>query len=671
MNTVYRIHGDNIIECEVATSIILEAIKFATGNDYTVGLIDSNGVTPAFSAQFEGGLTFVLEFFPGHNRWDTSLPDFLAELGAPLKESVDAFVTKVVGNTEESIAAFEFCNALPAGNNAWQRAGRALAMTMADIPYFYFAEIGGQELDANREIKAPRFPNPIVPFSYLANSSAAPDKCTTVYMASRSISQKTYKEFEEVFANNEYKRAISSLFTGDPVSEASLDSSKKKSAKFIYDLAQRRKRGNTHSLEMWTQILAEAEAGHPIASHLIRDGLSWSKKISIPSNPSLKLLVGLLKKVGVSAIGSTEMPFCILPQAKRREIADELKAIYTESLSDEFLEWLANGEKDLVFVLVAGFKPRGDDSRPDRGLVPMARMIFANDDVDILSIIYGPAKPTTWQRLFTDPYRLASTNGLWEAVVSLSNALIVDSVSLEDQPRRDVIVKRPVYEITKGGLKKFSNVPRYGEHDVDSVLHLIFSDSEDKGVFESLCNPPGGDWSGISFLDDDGATNRWTSLPRVTGLDGKRPDHIIQFFKNNRIILSVESKDLLRNLEDKVGPRLDRYTKELLQTGAAQSRKLKKSLEWSQEVNIPLLKEAITKYDYMSAVAVMGDKQQAIGALEKSKADIAISIKFASDGSTELFYISNNEKLLATITDFFDSQSGKLDKLKTKLRQIS
>ena len=45
-----------------------------------------------------------------------------------------------------------------------------------------------------------------------------------------------------------------------------------------------------------------------------------------------------------------------------------------------------------------------------------------------------------------------------------------------------------------------------------------------------MCNPPGGDWSGVTLLDfGSGAEYRWTSLPRVSGKDGKRPDHVIEF----------------------------------------------------------------------------------------------------------------------------------------------
>jgi hypothetical protein len=667
----YRIHGDNIIECEVAIGIITDAIKFTTGSDYSVKLIESISVTPAYEVSFENGLEFILEFFPGHNRWNVSLPDFLTQLGSPLRESVDAFVTLLNEDTEVPLAAFEFCNALPAGNNAWQRAGRALSMTSANIPYFYFAEIGGQELDANREIKAPRFPNPIVPFSYLSMSSATPDKCTTIYMPSRSISKDTYEEFKDAFADNDYKNAISALFTGNEISEEFLKNSKIKSSQFVYDLAEKRKRSNTHSLETWQKLLNSAKLGKPLAGHLLSDNLKWTKKISIESNPSLPKLIALLKLLEVSAIGSVDMPFCVIDTSKKAKLAEELSKLYGETLSNEFVDWLKNSDKDLVVVFIAGFKPRGDDSRPDRGLVPLARMIFANDDVNVISVVYGPAKAITWSRLFEDPYMLSANNGLWEAIVNLSNAILVDSKTLPVGQRRDVLIKAQASKVEDTSLARFSNIPRFGEHDVDSVLHLIFSNSEDNGVFESLCNPPGGDWSGVSFLDSEGSTNRWTSLPRVTGIEGKRPDHIIQYFDTNRVVLSIESKDLLRNLEEGVGPRLDHYTKELLVNGMAQSKKLKDSLEWSQEINLEVLKQAVSEYDFLSAVAIMGNEAEARESLSKSQSNAAFAISFVEDGSTELIFISNHPKLREMIINFLNTQQNKLKLLNINLRSIN
>jgi len=248
---------------------------------------------------------------------------------------------------------------------------------------------------------------------------------------------------------------------------------------------------------------------------------------------------------------------------------------------------------------------------------------------------------------------------------------LVDSKTLPAGQRRDVLIETQASKVEDTSLARFSNIPRFGEHDVDSVLHLIFSGSEDNGVFESLCNPPGGDWSGVSFLDSEGSTNRWTSLPRVTGVEGKRPDHIIQFFDTNRVVLSIESKDLLRNLEEGVGPRLDHYTKELLVSGMAQSKKLKDSLEWSQEINLVVLKQAVSEYSFLSAVAIMGNEAEARESLTKSQSNAAFAISFIEDGSTELIFISNHRELKEMIINFLHTQQSKLNLLNINLRIIN
>lgn len=174
----------------------------------------------------------------------------------------------------------------------------------------------------------------------------------------------------------------------------------------------------------------------------------------------------------------------------------------------------------------------------------------------------------------------------------------------------------------------------------------------------------------MSLIDSEGATNRWTSLPRVTGIEGKRPDHIIQFFGEHKVVLSVESKDILRNLEEGVGPRLDYYTKALLVEGVAQSRKLKDSLEWSQEIDLNILKETVSEYEFLSAVAVMGDASDAKISLEKSSANASFAITFHSDGSTDLFFSCNNVKLKQTILDFLSTQQDKLSMVKIKITVV-
>jgi len=671
MSQQYRIHGDNIMECEVALSIIVESFKSSGLHiDQEPKVIQSRAFAPKFQLIVDGSeLTF--EFFPGHGRWDISLSEYTASQGAQLREAVDAFVTKLENNEEVPVGAFEFCSALPAGNNAWQRTGRALSMISAGIPYFYFADIGGQELDSDRNIKAPRFPNPIVPFSYLAATSSSSEQCSTIYLPSPSISETTFAEFKDSFGNSEYKKAIASLFDFPKAQNADLDSSRIKSANFVLDLVKRRRANNTYSQSTWGNMLEKASHALPIADLMKNNSLAWSKRISIPSTQTLPKLINTLKNIGVHTIGSSDMPFCLLPSVKRDQFVQQLQKLYGNSISSDLLEKIQNGNKDIVITFIAGFKPRGDDSRPDRGLTPLARMIFANDDVEYLSIVYGPASRGTWNRLFENPHQLSHTNGLWESIVGLSDYIIVDSLTLDTEiERRDLIIGNDIKKKERIKLQEFSPIPRFGEHDVDSALHLLFSRSESNGVYESLCNPPGGDWSGISIIDDRGNTARWTSLPRVTGVNGKRPDHIIQFI-NEKIILSIESKDHLANLESGIGPRLNQYTMDLLSTGLAQAKKLKDSVHWTQLIDIEALKNVTNEYSYFSAAAFMcRDDSTLEEASSKSDADIVIGFKF-NDDKTTLYVKTRESKIQYIFLAFLKSQQQKLATLNIEVSLLN
>src|SRR6266545_4084066 len=161
-----RIHGDNIVECDRCLELIAEAFSA------TARLRSCDPFRPAFQLEAGGATLFEVDLIPGHGRWKIDLQQMMVAHGAPLREATDVLITRLAddGATELILLALEFCSALPAGNNAWQRNGRALACASVGIPYLYFADVGGVELDARRSVKAPRFPNPIVPFSYLTGS---------------------------------------------------------------------------------------------------------------------------------------------------------------------------------------------------------------------------------------------------------------------------------------------------------------------------------------------------------------------------------------------------------------------------------------------------------------------------------------------------------------------
>ena len=94
--------------------------------------------------------------------------DTLKANGSFLDETPDAIITKIENDSETILFAVEFCSALQAGNQAWQRSGRAFSTGRAGCPYLYIVDFVKYELDSRtRARKALRFPNPAVPYSYI------------------------------------------------------------------------------------------------------------------------------------------------------------------------------------------------------------------------------------------------------------------------------------------------------------------------------------------------------------------------------------------------------------------------------------------------------------------------------------------------------------------------
>lgn len=221
----FRIHGDNIIECERTLKLISQAlhVQFTPTNSLLFRPIHKTTI---------GDTTYLLELLSGHGRWGIDICDVLLSNGGILREGADSYITEVQGNTETILLSLEYCSALPAGNNAWQRSGRAYSSILAGIPYMYFAELGGVELDANRKVKAPRFPNPVVPYSYIATTQRMKQFCIPIYTPHPSISEILYKQYQGIFGMKESLQIIRGIIIKEDYSKA-LDSLQKRALKWL------------------------------------------------------------------------------------------------------------------------------------------------------------------------------------------------------------------------------------------------------------------------------------------------------------------------------------------------------------------------------------------------------------------------------------------------------
>ena len=299
-------------------------------------------------------------------------------------------------------------------------------------------------------------------------------------------------------------------------------------------------------------------------------------------------LVKLTDDLGIG-FASKDLPFGIIKSADMQTFAQKLAVIYPDFKKD-IIDSISKSKKNTVIAIFKGFKPRGDDNRPDRGLLPLVSMLSNN--TSIISVIYGPLIKDNLDLLDKNPLLLAKKNGLWRSILSLSDYVIIDSpvLSVKQYDANRIYdtssIKKHYEKLrTKEAIEKtelFSPIPvSYGEDDVDSGIHYLFSRVLSASCFEGMCNPPGGDWSGFSVIDGE-YEKRWLSLPRVSDIvNGKRPDHIIEFFDvfEKPLLLSIESKEKSADLEVEVGDKLIAYIKELMGFVPSAVRK-KGSIDW-------------------------------------------------------------------------------------------
>ena len=569
----FRIHGDNIVECERTLELIKEAY------DGELSLLDSPLYKPQYLLSCGCGSYFI-ELLSGHNRWGVDVVSILQDNGGALHEGADSYITEIQEGVERIIFALEYCSALPAGNNAWQRSGRALSSVMAGIPYLYYTEIGGAELDGERNVKAPRFPNPVVPFSYVSTSMRYDCCCIPVYKTHPSITDELYERYKDIIGVEQSKGIIRGLIEKQNIRK-DIDILIQKDIELVRLLSSSRRYIDTLRNNQWDQLLLADEPVKWLVENT--KGMVWRKKTAekVTISNTFKNLVTRIQSYKCRTIGGKGIPVCIVPKEKIGQLEDDMNALYPD------LEIVLDKHKDLTVVWINGFKPKGEDSRPDRGLTSLARMVVGSNS-NLMSVVYGPAKEQTWQKLKYSPDELCDENGLWMSVFHLSNYVLADSATIEAPLfySKDVDIRINHEDVI---FPMAGDPVSFKEDDTDCAIHQIFAHKDSFGIFEGLCNPPGGDWSGISSFGVN-AEYRWTSLPRVSRVGGKRPDHVIQIRQEEiDVFFSIESKEIGRKLEDNVGIRLSTYLNDLFLSLPTAKRSL--GGEWrSIGEELPMLK---------------------------------------------------------------------------------
>ena len=216
MPKLFRIHGDNIVECERIAKLILNEIDLSS---VEISLLSPSTIVYNISFNYlRHHFEWQLELLPGFNkagrsRWEANIFTGLKNSGSFLDETPDAIVTYVENGLETILYAIEFCSALQAGNQAWQRSGRAFSTGRTGCPYLYIVDFVKYELNSRTRVrKALRFPNPAVPYSYISFSRKSNNFVAQVYIRSEEFDKqfdRSLRNFDENnFAEAELSRYI-------------------------------------------------------------------------------------------------------------------------------------------------------------------------------------------------------------------------------------------------------------------------------------------------------------------------------------------------------------------------------------------------------------------------------------------------------------------------------
>jgi hypothetical protein len=651
MAVVYErihIHGDNIVECERMLGIIEKALS---GEAHALRGPFGSPVCPEFEFEIKTRPKPIrLILFPGFCRWDEDILEHIRNMGGTLREAPDIIISGV-GEEEVPILSIKFCGALPAGNQAWQRSGRAYSLGLAGIPFLYVAEIGGYELSSDRKIKAPRLPNPAVPFSYLSYSVYKKVPVLPVFIASPGADETSKTRYRNIIGHSELLKFLRATILGEDCTSHEQRLIEK--ALYFVQLRASISRGDsTLTPDLWSKAYSAIRSGKELSEFLLNDArLQWSKTAYIKGlTKTAKRLMNIASKYAIG-LTSTDLPMCLIPNDQRNIFARKVSQLY-KNLPKQFLEWLGKN-KTLAVCWVMGFKPRGDDARPDRGLPPLARMLIGSG-TELLTVVYGPAPVNTWPLLISDPISLMERNGLWEAAMMASDALLIDSST--DKITNHGFLKTHWSSATVERItKRFIVSPRplrFGEQDVDTVIHLLMRRCGGSKIFEGMCNPPGGDWSGISMITADRSVElRWLSLPRVGGKHAKRPDHVFEIFEISEIpvVLVVESKEKANDIEEKIGPRLKAYLTDLMKSPASIERATIAGAEWTQTSR----SISPTAINFCTGVAFLSDSNTDImGIKKKASADILFGFAFTPEGNFCNVKVHPCSQIGAKVADF-------------------
>ena len=643
-----NVYGDNILECERALSYLETGIRRQENEILKKELVDGFIITPRYNIKGKKN-EYVITLYPGVNRgrWNHDIYDgLLTNKGIKLTETCDVILTSFENNKEIPILAIEFSSALPAGNNSWQRSGRALSFSKLGIPYIYAVEIGAHELDKNGKIKSTRSQSSLLILSYLLNNSRSKEFNSLSYSTSPVADSDFINKYREIVNENYLYDYIYFLVTNNATELEKCEEKLLLTELKVYNKVAHEKENIFKILKVEEDYLAfiSSLTLDDLLEGVKKAGILWNKKIkkNTELTKDFQNLREITKQYCFSPYANSSVPIGILPKEQFNNFIIDIKS-KCPNYYKIFNEAITNSENDLAIVMINGFKPSGNDSRPDRGLLPFSRMVFG-EEISIFTIIYSPNVSEYIINAICDgKFDVLRRNGLFNAILDGSDYTLVDSFKHDkclEIPSQHSKIPNEIQNIE---IPEINRKPeRIGENDIDTVIHMIFKDIN--YVFESFTNPPGGDWSGISIIDEQ-YEYRWTSLNREPK-NVKRPDHIFQIKSDKLLVIeSKEGYSTLIDKEENVGSKMIAFLRDLLFERPINAKKKHGEKEYSGTDE----KIDTSYFNFLSAVAFYVKNDSEITKESCSKlatncdVDLVFGIKVTENKHIVIYYYLRNQ----------------------------
>lgn len=474
----YRLYGDNILECEnVLVWLTSELSPFKLKEQY--GSIER----PVLLFDCEQlNQSFFIQLCPYYGGTGNALVWQNDPLNSTFNEKPDALISKVGvdGFDEKPLVAIEFCDALQAGNQAWQRFKRVLDPIELEIPYLYVLPIIGWERDSEGLVlKNPRYQSAQITLAQLSVSGKLAVPSLQIYKDTpwAKLALETNK-----YIPNNYKDIISEKYAIEYVTALIINSLKANTADIKMPLKNIVKSmlGIARFYSSFSNTNLPIHKNHPALNPVKLEEVAdeyanaFVNKKAVSGYNALHEITfkdftlsgvpfykDLQKKTSSEEFYSLfskyfnfkskdffseseklmiwsesinppheKSDFPITYKSKKSEafiIRNKTKFIkfvmtLYPDIDNTVINWINTRQGEFVVIPMYGYKPSGD-SRPDRGLVPMIYALFPQiaENGNILVIMYSKYTPINWKNLISN-----RNNELWNTIRRYSGAVIVD-----------------------------------------------------------------------------------------------------------------------------------------------------------------------------------------------------------------------------------------------------